>query len=547
MGPRRGGAPALCCLAAAVAAAVAVCARNSHAFSFVGAGSWRPAARARSSRPSTSCRMMFDQLAGKLVEVSESLTGRRRISESSVSGILQEVRTALLDADVNLQVADDLVKSVKAKAVGAELIEGVKPDQQFIKYMYDELTAIMGGQQAPLARHEDGRPTVILLAGLQGAGKTTAAAKLANWCLKEETPRKVLLVAGDIYRPAAIEQLQTLGGRIGVEVFSLGREVSPVEIAGQGLKYAEENGFDTVIVDTAGRQVIDDTLMTELSAVKDATNPDEVLLVVDAMTGQEAATLTAAFNKRVGLTGAVLTKLDGDTRGGSALSVSKVSGRPIKFIGVGENIDDLEVFYPERMASRVLGQGDVVTLVEKMEKMVPQQEAEDITKKMIDGAFDFDDFIKQYRMMSGMGGMARVAKMMPGMSGKISQNQIDDAEDRIDRAQLFIAQMTPEERTNPDLFIRDSSALARIRRIAKDSGMKFQDASNFIEEFQRFRSMMTRMSKQMAGMGEEGGAAPGAADGGAAPMDMSMMGNRAQRRQAKNKKSKGGAGAKGFG
>ncbi|CAM9370314.1 unnamed protein product [Pylaiella littoralis] len=312
--------------------------------------------------------MMFDTLAENMAGVANLFTGQKTITESSVEGALKEVRRSLLDADVNLKVTNRLVDAVKAKAVGMKLIDGVTPEQQFVKIMNDELVEIMGAEQAPLARRTDGKPTVILLAGLQGTGKTTAAAKLAKYLKQEEEPKKVLLVAGDIYRPAAVDQLISLGERIDVEVFSMGQGVDPVEITKAGLERAVEGGFDTVIVDTAGRQVVDDTLMTELKNIQVASEADEVLLVVDAMTGQEAATLASVFNEKIGITGAVLTKMDGDTRGGAALSVQGVSQKPIKFVGVGEKLDDLEPFYPDRMASRILGMGDVVTLVEKAQK-----------------------------------------------------------------------------------------------------------------------------------------------------------------------------------
>ncbi|KAG5177471.1 SRP54-type protein [Tribonema minus] len=522
-------------------------------------------------------RMMFDQLTEKMAGIGEMLQGKKKITAASVERALGEVKRALLDADVNLKVTNGLIESVRNQAVGKLLIEGVTPDQQFVKIMYDELVKVMGSQQAPLARStKEGEPVVILLAGLQGAGKTTAAAKLAKFCQergagvapaeepqpemkegevwtppqREGPPGKVLLVAGDVYRPAAIEQLQRLGERIGAEVFAPGRDVDPVDIARGGVQYARDGGFDAVIVDTAGRQVIDEKLMDELVKVKGACEPDEVLLVVDAMTGQEAATLTAAFNERVGITGAILTKLDGDSRGGSALSVQGVSGRPIKFVGVGERIDDLEPFYPDRMASRILGMGDIVSFVEKAQKQVSEAEMAQLSQKMMDATFDFNDFLEQSKVVRNMGSMANVAKMIPGMAGKLSQQQMDDAEDRAERADLFISLMLPEERTNPDLLIRDAAALQRQRRIAKAAQVRPQDVAAFISDFQTMRTMMSRMSKRMAPGGDMGGAPGGGAPGPGGPPseeDMLAMGNRQQRRRAAKTGKKPAGPSKGFG
>ncbi|CAM9136032.1 unnamed protein product [Chrysoparadoxa australica] len=517
---------------AASAVAVVVACTACHAFvtpgSRLGVSSFASLApRAQQAkpvcRPNVGPSMMFDQLTEAMGSIGSLLQGRKKITAASIEEALKEVKRALLDADVNLGVTNNLVKAVKAKAVGMKIIEGVTAEQQFIKVMYDELVEVMGKEQAPLARREMedalSRPTVILLAGLQGAGKTTAAAKLAKYCQELSThdlictwlpfpqgdaPRKVLIVAGDIYRPAAIEQLQTLGASIDVEVFTKGRDVAPDIIATEGIEYAQVMGFDTVIIDTAGRQVIDDNLMDELKRVKVATKADETLLVVDAMTGQEAATLTGVFNDKIGITGAVLTKLDGDTRGGAALSVQGVSGRPIKFVGVGEKVDALEPFYPDRMASRILGMGDVVSLVEKAQKQVSDAEAQRITKKMMDASFDFNDFLQQSKMVKGMGSMANVAKMMPGVAGKINQSQLDEAEVRVAKAESFICSMTPKERSNPELLISDPTALSRLRRIARGAGRTAKEANQFISEFQKMRTMMSRMSKQMGGMGGGG-------------------------------------------
>lgn len=441
--------------------------------------------------------------------VAEMMTGKSRMTEKNIDAALTDVKRAMLDADVNLKVTNDLIKAVKKKALGMEVTKGVTPEQQFVKVMGDELVRILGGAVAELARGDrvdalgQPEPTVILLAGLQGAGKTTAAGKLALYCKGEAQGRRPLLCAADVYRPAAIDQLKTLGGRIGVEVFSQGTDADPVEIARAAVAHAKAQGYDTVIVDTAGRQVIDENLMAELKNIKTAVNPDEVLLVLDAMTGQEAATLTARFDEAVALTGAVLTKLDGDSRGGAALSVYGVSGKPIKFIGVGEQLDKLEPFYPDRMASRILGMGDVISLVEKAQEQVSEDEAMAMTMKMMDNTFDFDDFLKQSEMMNKMGSMANVVKMLPGMAGKVSQAKMDQAEDRMDRARALIKAMNAEERGNPDLLIRDREAWTRLRRISADAGYSFDEAREFILEFQQMKTIMSRMSKQM-GMGGAG-------------------------------------------
>eukprot|EP00903_Cladosiphon_okamuranus_P011894 g11171.t1 len=494
--------------------------------------------------------MMFDTLAENMAGVTNLFSGQKTITESSVEGALKEVKRALLDADVNLKVTNRLVEAVKSKAVGMKLVDGVTPEQQFVKVMNDELVEIMGAEQSPLARRTDGKPTVILLAGLQGTGKTTAAAKLAKYLKQEDEPKKVLLVAGDIYRPAAIDQLISLGNRIEVEVFSMGQGVDPVDITKAGLERAVEGGFDTVIVDTAGRQVVDDTLMTELKNIQVASEADEVLLVVDAMTGQEAATLASVFNEKIGITGAVLTKLDGDTRGGAALSVQGVSQKPIKFVGVGEKLDDLEPFYPDRMASRILGMGDVVTLVEKAQKEMSEEEAAKLAKKMIDAEFDFNDFLKQAQMMKGMGSLGGVANMIPGMAGKLTPQQLNQAEEGVQRAEGLIKHMTPEERRTPKLLILDPTSQARCRRIAKDAGVKLSAVSAFLKEFQSMQANMSRMGKQMAdGDPNAASGEPSPFSGLAGPATATAPSlNRQQRRQSK--KSKGGRAAaptKGFG
>ncbi|OSX71479.1 hypothetical protein BU14_0528s0007 [Porphyra umbilicalis] len=419
--------------------------------------------------------MMFESLAEKMDQTVRKLRGTDKMTEANIGGALKEVRRAMLDADVNLRVVNQLIADVRERAVGQDVVAGVEPGQQFIKIIYEELTRVMGKDAAPLSTRAAGAgPTVVLLAGLQGAGKTTAAAKLALYVKSRKAekpsaaaaleanpppappaptgpPPKVLLVACDVYRPAAVEQLQTLAGMIDVDVFTDDLSLGAVEIARRGLAVATEGKYHTVIIDTAGRQVINDKLMRELRDVKAAAKPDETLLVVDAMTGQEAANLTRAFNDDVGITGAILTKLDGDTRGGAALSVQSVSGKPIKFVGTGEKVERLEPFFPERMASRILGMGDVLTLVDKAEEAMDAKEAEALTKRMVDNTFDFEDFLKQSKMISTMGSFGGLMKMLPGV-GSISGQQMAAAEQKLKLATCLINSMTPTERKQPDLL-----------------------------------------------------------------------------------------------
>lgn len=533
---------------------------------------------ARPARHSaSSLNMMFDQLSTAITAVTEKFGPKKRMTAESIKPALRDVRRALLDADVNIKVADTLIDGVKERSLGTEVIEGVTSEQQFVKAMYDELLDMMGGdssqsqkgpgQGAPastLATGSSAEPAVVLLAGLQGAGKTTAAGKLALFLKEREvdyvqvdampeeeaakllvsrmpkTERKVLLAAADVYRPAAIKQLEILGESIGVEVFSMGTDADPVEIAKQAVAKAKAEGFDTVIVDTAGRQVIDTGLMEELQRIKDAVSPDETLLVVDAMTGQEAASLTAAFDSAVGISGAILTKMDGDSRGGAAVSVRGVSGKPIKFVGTGEKTADLEPFYPDRMASRILGMGDVVSLVEKASAEVSDADAAKMTKKMLDAEFDFDDFLKQSKLVTKMGSLAGVAKMLPGMGNALDPNQMREVEARLKKNEAMIRSMTKKERCDPELLIKDSTARSRLLRITGGSGMRFEDGLQFVSEFQRMRTMMSRMQKQM-GTGSPGDPAA-MAEG-----EMPAMGNRQARRQAKKKKKGGRGGGGGFG
>ncbi|MBW4507081.1 MAG: signal recognition particle protein [Scytonematopsis contorta HA4267-MV1] len=431
---------------------------------------------------------MFEALADRLEGAWKKLRGQDKISQSNIQDALREVRRALLEADVNLQVVKDFVAEVETKAMGAEVTSGVRPDQQFIKVVYDELTQVMGETNVPLADAETS-PTIVLMAGLQGTGKTTASAKLALHLRKIE--RSCMLVATDVYRPAAIDQLKTLGKQIDVPVFDMGSDANPVEIARQGVERAKAEGINTVIIDTAGRLQIDSDMMAELASIKQTVNPHETLLVVDAMTGQEAASLTRTFHEQVGITGAILTKMDGDSRGGAALSVRQISGQPIKFVGVGEKVEALQPFFPERMASRILGMGDVLTLVEKAQEEMDLADAEKMQKKILEAKFDFTDFLKQLRLMKNMGSLGGIVKLIPGMN-KLSDDQLRQGETQLKRCEAMINSMTMEERKNPDLL---ASSPSRRKRIAKGSGYKEPDISKLVADFQKMRNLMQQMGK----------------------------------------------------
>ncbi|MCP9900267.1 signal recognition particle protein [Cyanobium sp. Cruz CV13-4-11] len=467
---------------------------------------------------------MFDELSQRFEDAVKGLRGQAAISETNVDGALREVRRALLEADVSLPVVKEFVEEVRRKAVGAEVVRGVSPDQKFIQLVHEQLVDTMGGANAPLARATDG-PTVILMAGLQGAGKTTATAKLGLH-LKEQG-RRALLVAADVYRPAAIDQLQTLGRQIGVEVFSLGSDAKPEAIAAAGVAKGRDEGFDTVLVDTAGRLQIDALMMEEMVRIREAAAPDEVLLVVDSMIGQEAAELTRAFHEQVGITGAVLTKLDGDSRGGAALSIRKVSGAPIKFIGTGEKVEALQPFHPERMASRILGMGDVLTLVEKATKEVELADVEKMQRKLQEASFDFSDFVQQMRLIKRMGSLGGLMKLIPGMN-KIDDGMLRQGESQLKRIEAMIGSMTEAERRQPELL---ASQPSRRRRIAAGSGHTPADVDKVLSDFQKMRGFMQQMSRGgmpgMPGMPGMGGfpgmggmpgmGAPGGRGGGKPP------------------------------
>ncbi len=474
---------------------------------------------------------MFDELSARFEDAVKGLKGEAQISESNVDNALKEVRRALLEADVSLGVVKEFVEEVRQKAIGAEVVRGISPGQKFIQVVHEQLVEVMGGSNEPLANLVN-EPTVVLMAGLQGAGKTTATAKLGLY-LKEQG-RKALMVAADVYRPAAIEQLCTLGSQIDVEVFNLGAELKPEEIAAAGLQKARDEGFDTVLVDTAGRLQIDTAMMDEMVRIRSEVQPNEVLLVVDSMIGQEAADLTKAFHEKVGITGAVLTKLDGDSRGGAALSIRKISGQPIKFIGTGEKVEALQPFHPERMASRILGMGDVLTLVEKAQKEVEIADAELMQKKLQEATFDFSDFVKQMRLIKRMGSLGGLMKMMPGMN-KLDDGMLKSGEEQLKRIEAMIGSMTPNERTQPELLAAQPS---RRRRVALGSGHSAGDVDKVLTDFQRMRGFMKQMATGggLPGMGGLGGGMPGGMP------STGKGGNRggvAPRRQRPLKKKKG--------
>lgn len=482
---------------------------------------------------------MFDELSQRFEEAVKSLRGQASITETNVEGALKQVRRALLEADVSLPVVQDFVEEVRRKAVGAEVVRGVSPDQKFIQLVHEQLVETMGGENAPLAAGgKPGAPSVVLMAGLQGAGKTTATAKLGLH-LKEQG-RKALLVGADVYRPAAIEQLKTLGAQIGVEVFSLGTEAKPEDIAAAGIAKAREEGFDTVLVDTAGRLQIDTSMMEEMVRIRQAVQPDEVLLVVDSMIGQEAADLTRAFHEQVGITGAVLTKLDGDSRGGAALSIRKVSGAPIKFIGTGEKVEALQPFHPERMASRILGMGDVLTLVEKATKEVELADVARMQQKLQEASFDFSDFLQQMRMIRRMGSLGGLMKLIPGMN-KIDDGMLKQGEVQLKKIEAMIGSMTEIERQQPELLAAQPS---RRRRIASGCGHSSAEVDKVLADFQKMRGFMQQMTRGggmpgMPGMGGMPGmpGMPGPMGGGG-----SGVGGGAGQRVAKPAKKRKGFG-----
>lgn len=427
---------------------------------------------------------VFESLSDRMNHIFSKLRNKGKLTELEIKQAMREIRVALLEADVNFGVVKNFVAAVSEKALGEDILKSLTPAQQIVKIVNDELVALMGSKHQKLAV-SDRPPTVYMMCGLQGAGKTTMCGKLALYLKKQG--KKVLLVAADVYRPAAIQQLGIVGKKVGTEVFDMG-QISPVKIAKEGVAYALKNGFDTVIIDTAGRLHIDEALMKELVDVKAAVNPAEILLVVDSMTGQDAVTVADTFNKTLDITGVIMTKLDGDTRGGAALSIKAVTGKPIKFSGTGEKPEDLEPFHPDRMASRILGMGDVLTLIEKAEQAFSKEQAESLQKKIKEKSFTLEDYLEQLDSVKKMGGIGDMMKMLPGMAGKVKSEDID--EDKLMRAKVIIQSMTVKERRNPDI-IKGS----RRKRIAQGSGTSIQEVNQLLKQFELTREMMLRMQK----------------------------------------------------
>jgi signal recognition particle subunit SRP54 len=423
---------------------------------------------------------MFENLSEKLDRAFKLLKGQGQISEINVAETLKEVRKALLDADVNYKVAKQFTDTVKEKALGRDVLISVSPGQLMVKITQEELTALMGGQATDISLKSN--PSVILMSGLQGSGKTTLSGKLANY-LKTKRNRSVLLVACDVYRPAAIDQIKVLGEQIGVEVYSEVENKNPVQIAQNAVAYAKSKGLNTVIVDTAGRLAVDEEMMDEISRVKAGINPDEILFVVDAMTGQDAVNTAKAFNDRLNFDGVVLTKLDGDTRGGAALSIKSVVNKPIKFVGTGEKMEALDVFYPERMADRILGMGDIVSLVERAQEQFDAKQAAELQKKIAKNQFNFNDFLGQLQQIKKMGNIKDLMGMIPGMGKMVKDIDVD--ENSFKSIEAIIQSMTHEERERPEVLNG-----ARRKRIAAGSGTSIQDVNRLIKQFEDMRKMM---------------------------------------------------------
>ena len=436
--------------------------------------------------------MAFENLSEKLSGVFKKLRSKGRLSEADVKEAMREVRMALLEADVNFRVAKDFVARVSEKAVGQDILESLSPAQQVIKIVNEELTSLMGGSQSRI-RMANSPPTVIMFVGLQGAGKTTNCAKLAGYFKKRES-RRPLLCACDVYRPAAIQQLKVVGTQLDIPVFEKGQG-DPVEIAKEAYEHAKRHGNDVLMIDTAGRLHIDEDLMDELKAIKAAVKPHEIMLVVDGMTGQDAVNAASAFDEALGIDSVLMTKLDGDARGGAALSVKAVTGKPIKFCGVGEKLDAIEPFYPDRMASRILGMGDMLSLIEKAQQTFDEKKALDMEKRMKSGKLNLNDFYEQMKQMKGMGSLSDIAGMIPGMSGKAFQDAKID-EKALARTEAIILSMTPKERENPDIL-----NFSRKKRIAAGCGQRVEDINRLLKQF----NMTQQMMKQFSGLGRKKG------------------------------------------
>ncbi len=430
--------------------------------------------------------MIFSGLAEKLQNTLKKLSSKGKLNEKDVDSALREVKLALLEADVNYKVVKNLVNNIKERAVGHEVMESLTPGQQVIKIVNEELTKLMGGQQSEINISPE-PPTLIMLVGLQGSGKTTTAGKLAKMFKKEG--KNPLLVAGDIYRPAAIRQLQVLGDRLEIPVFSMGDKQNPVDIIKAGLSKAETAGNDVVILDTAGRLHIDEEMMDELQDIKESTDPDEILLVVDSMTGQDAVNVSENFDKKLGVNGVVLTKLDGDARGGAALSVKAVTGKPIKYIGTGEKLDDFEAFHPDRMSNRILGMGDVLSLIEKAEQSIDKEKAKKLEERLRNNQFTFEDFLDQLEQLRDMGPLDEIMGMIPGMSGAKQLKNLQVDEKQLDHIEAIINSMTKEEKVDPKVING-----SRRKRIANGSGTSIQEVNRLLKQYRETKKMIKKFN-----------------------------------------------------
>ena len=436
--------------------------------------------------------MAFEGLADRLQNTIKKITGKGKVSEQDVKEMTREVRLALLEADVNFKVVKDLIKRIKERAIGQEVLESLTPGQQVIKVVKEELAELMGGEQSKIAVANK-PPTVIMMVGLQGAGKTTTTGKLAN-LLRKKHNRNPMLVAADVYRPAAINQLETLGSQLDLPVFSLGTEANPVDIANQAIEKAKEEHHDYVIIDTAGRLHIDENLMGELQEIKQSVNPYEVFLVVDSMTGQDAVNVAESFDEQLDVTGVVLTKLDGDTRGGAALSIRAVTGKPIKFAGMGEKLDQLEAFHPERMASRILGMGDVLSLIEKAETQVDEKKAKEMEEKIKSMSFTFEDFLEQMDQVKNMGPLDELINMMPGANKMKGMKNLQVDDKQLSHVEAIIQSMTQQERVEPSVI-----NASRKKRIAKGSGTSVSQVNRLLKQFEEMKKMMKQMTSPKKG------------------------------------------------
>ena len=431
--------------------------------------------------------MAFEALTDKLSNIFKKLRGQARLTESNMDDMLKQIRIALLEADVNFKVVKEFINNVKEKAIGQDVLKKLNPSQMITKIVHDELEELLGGGETEI-KYQNNRPTVIMLVGLQGSGKTTTAGKLA-YLMKNKLHKKVLLAACDVYRPAAIEQLEQIAKSVGVPVVNKGTDTNPVDIAKIARDEAFNDHYDVLIIDTAGRITIDDQLMEELNNIKKKVNPDEVLLLVDAMSGQDAVNVANSFNEKTQLTGVVMSKLDGDARGGAALSIRHMTGVPIKLAGVGEKVTDLDIFHPDRMADRILGMGDVMTLVEKAQEEIDEEEAKKTAKKMINGKFDLEDMLAQMKQVQKLGSLGGLLKLIPGMP-KITPEQQAIAEKEMRNFEIIINSMTPEERHNPDLF-----NYSRRIRVANGSGKQVSDVNRVLKKYEQSKEMMKKMEQ----------------------------------------------------